>query len=488
MIYFPLLLANGEANTPDRDSQGSDGHQSTRHSSTERPLKRQAGSELHGSKTSPVALDSDEDDDSNKFGARKSSQSTNKVTGTSLLDQMATPRGTQPLPRSTAPLPGYEGALKKAKLNEGLSVNRPILISSHSTVSDDGFASASSSLDNRLRGLEGNRAPDMSPPRFRSSSQSRTALPSNVPPYSQKRSGDFASLSKGGTGLTSSGAVRSRTMPPTVSGYKPMAAVAPAYSRSSSVAMSQELGSTRSRSSSPAAHTPTVAVRASTPTAYQNMSGDKTKDGMRLSEEQRHVLEQVILYGRNVFFTGSAGTGKSVLLRELIHRLRAKYKNAKGSSYWESMSTNDAVAVTASTGIAACNIGGCTLHSFVGVGLGTEALPTLIGKVRKNSNTIRRWQDTKVLIIDEVSMIDSDFMDKVEALARSIRRNEQPWGGIQVVLTGDFFQLPPVSKNGAVKFCFEGQSWTSTITSTIQLQQVFRQKDQSNLTVLVMHC
>lgn len=209
------------------------------------------------------------------------------------------------------------------------------------------------------------------------------------------------------------------------------------------------------------------------------MSGDKTKDGMRLSEEQRHVLEQVILYGRNVFFTGSAGTGKSVLLRELIHRLRAKYKNAKGSSYWESMSTNDAVAVTASTGIAACNIGGCTLHSFVGVGLGTEALPTLIGKVRKNSNTIRRWQDTKVLIIDEVSMIDSDFMDKVEALARSIRRNEQPWGGIQVVLTGDFFQLPPVSKNGAVKFCFEGQSWTSTITSTIQLQQVFRQKDQT---------
>ncbi|OAQ22870.1 hypothetical protein K457DRAFT_266727 [Linnemannia elongata AG-77] len=285
------LSSNGEANTPDRDSQGSDGHQSTRHSSTERPLKRQAGSELHGSKTSPVALDSDEDDDSNKFGARKSSQSTNKVTGTSLLDQMATPRGTQPLPRSIAPLPGYEGALKKAKLNEGLSVNRPILISSHSTVSDDGFASASSSLDNRLRGLEGNRAPDMSPPRFRSSSQSRTALPSNVPPYSQKRSGDFASLSKGGTGLTSSGAVRSRTMPPTVSGYKPMAAVAPAYSRSSSVAMSQELGSTRSRSSSPAAHTPTVAVRASTPTAYQNMSGDKTKDGMRLSEEQRRASQ-----------------------------------------------------------------------------------------------------------------------------------------------------------------------------------------------------
>lgn len=481
------LPANGEANIPDRDTHGSSGHQSTRYSSTEVTLKRQADSELYGSKTSPVALDSDEDDNSNKFGARKSSQSTNRSTGPSLLDQMATPRGTQPLPRSTTPLPGYEGAVKKAKLTEGLSANRPILVSSRSTISDDGFASASSSLDNRLRGLEGNRVPDMSPPRFRSSSQSRAGMPSNVPPFSQKRSGDFTSLSKGGTGFTSSGSggtVKSRTLPPTVSGYTPVAAVAPAYSRSSSFAKSQEI--TRPRSSSPAAQTPTVAVRASTPTVHQNMSSDKTKDGMRLSEEQRHVLEQVILYGRNVFFTGSAGTGKSVLLRELIHRLRTKYRNAKGSSYWESMSTNDAVAVTASTGIAACNIGGCTLHSFVGVGLGAEALPTLIAKVRKNSNTIRRWQDTKVLIIDEVSMVDSDFMDKVEALARTIRRNDQPWGGIQVVLTGDFFQLPPVSKNGAVKFCFEGQSWTSTITSTIQLQQVFRQKDQSKLTFSFM--
>jgi len=203
-----------------------------------------------------------------------------------------------------------------------------------------------------------------------------------------------------------------------------------------------------------------------------------TRDGMTLSEEQQHVLEQVVLYQRSLFFTGSAGTGKSVLLRELIVQLRKKYNKAKGD-YWEP--SNDAVAVCASTGIAACNIGGCTLHSFAGVGLGQEALPALMARVRKNTTTVRRWQETKVLIVDEVSMIDAEFLDKLEAVAREVRRDTRPWGGMQVVLVGDFFQLPPVNKGGNVKFCFEGESWKRTITSTIQLRQVFRQKDQCKL-------
>lgn len=85
-----------------------------------------------------------------------------------------------------------------------------------------------------------------------------------------------------------------------------------------------------------------------------------------------------------------AGTGKSVLLREIIKGLRKKYVNAP-----------DAVAVTASTGIAACNIGGVTLHSFGGVGLGNEKAEVLVGKVRKNKKAQARWTRTKVLIIDE---------------------------------------------------------------------------------------
>lgn len=89
-----------------------------------------------------------------------------------------------------------------------------------------------------------------------------------------------------------------------------------------------------------------------------------------LSEEQKAVLSAVVEKGKSIFFTGSAGTGKSVLMREIIKGLRVKYKREP-----------DRVAVTASTGLAACNIEGVTLHSFAGIGLGKEAVPELVKKV-----------------------------------------------------------------------------------------------------------
>lgn len=89
-----------------------------------------------------------------------------------------------------------------------------------------------------------------------------------------------------------------------------------------------------------------------------------------LSDEQRAVLDAVVERGKSMFFTGSAGTGKSVLMREIIAKLRDKYRKEA-----------DRVAVTASTGLAACNIGGVTLHSFAGIGLGKEPVPELVKKV-----------------------------------------------------------------------------------------------------------
>lgn len=188
-----------------------------------------------------------------------------------------------------------------------------------------------------------------------------------------------------------------------------------------------------------------------------------------LSDEQQHVLELVIEKKKSVFFTGSAGTGKSVLMREIISSLRKKYSREP-----------DRVAVTASTGLAACNVGGVTLHSFAGIGLGKEEVPELVKKIKRNQKAKHRWMRTKVLVVDEVSMVDGELFDKLESIARQIRNNARPFGGIQLVITGDFFQLPPVPENNRVaKFAFDAATWSTSVEHTIGLHHVFRQKDPS---------
>ncbi|KAL8373775.1 hypothetical protein RB599_000815 [Gaeumannomyces hyphopodioides] len=188
-----------------------------------------------------------------------------------------------------------------------------------------------------------------------------------------------------------------------------------------------------------------------------------------LSNEQRNVKSLVCERNLSVFFTGPAGTGKSVLMRAIISDLKKKW--AKDP---------DRLAVTASTGIAACNIGGMTLHSFSGIGLGKEDAQTLVKKIRRNAKAKNRWLRTKILIIDEISMVDGDLFDKLSQIGRTIRNNGRPWGGIQLVITGDFFQLPPVP-DGAdkrdIKFAFEAATWNTSIDHTIGLTEVFRQKD-----------
>ncbi|PGH03414.1 hypothetical protein AJ79_07380 [Helicocarpus griseus UAMH5409] len=186
-----------------------------------------------------------------------------------------------------------------------------------------------------------------------------------------------------------------------------------------------------------------------------------------LSEEQKRVVEAIVEDGKSIFFTGSAGTGKSVLMREIIRKLRVKYRREP-----------DRIAVTASTGLAACNIEGVTLHSFAGIGLGKEPAADLVKKVKRNQKNRTRWLRTKVLIIDEISMVDGDLFDKLEEVARKIRNNGRPFGGIQLVVTGDFFQLPPVpDSNKVAKFAFGASTWNTTIQHTILLTHVFRQKD-----------
>ncbi len=190
---------------------------------------------------------------------------------------------------------------------------------------------------------------------------------------------------------------------------------------------------------------------------------------IHLSNEQEYIKNLVVEKGKSVFFTGPAGTGKSVLMRAIIEELKKKYARSP-----------ERLSVTASTGLAACNIGGITLHSFAGIGLGKEDVQHLVTKIRRNPKAKERWLKTKILIIDEISMVDGDLFDKLCEIACKIRNNGRPWGGIQLVITGDFFQLPPVpdgGKQATSKFAFDADKWTTSIDHTIGLTEVFRQKD-----------
>lgn len=193
----------------------------------------------------------------------------------------------------------------------------------------------------------------------------------------------------------------------------------------------------------------------------------ETDEKVELSPEQEKVIDLVINKKKNVFFTGSAGTGKSVLLKELAKKLKEIYGEAFG--------------LTASTGLAACNIGGMTLHGYLSIGIGNQSVEAMAKKIIKNTRSDYKWNTMKVLIIDEVSMIDGLLLDKINIIARMVRKNNKPFGGIQVVFCGDFYQLPPVAKDGKYMFAFESKAWKELSLCNVVLLQVFRQKGDSLL-------
>lgn len=195
---------------------------------------------------------------------------------------------------------------------------------------------------------------------------------------------------------------------------------------------------------------------------------DLERQEYTLSEEQLAVLDLILEQGQSVFFTGPAGTGKSFLLGRIIRELLNKYGGDPSS-----------VAITASTGLAADNIGGRTLHSFAGIGLGTYPIQAILSTITTGESNLEQWDKVKVLIIDEISMINASFFDKLDAIARAVRNNDEPFGGIQLVITGDFFQLPPVQSKGSDDegFCFEAKAWPSALQHTITLTTIYRQRD-----------
>ncbi len=184
---------------------------------------------------------------------------------------------------------------------------------------------------------------------------------------------------------------------------------------------------------------------------------------------------KIMQTGVNVYLSGSAGSGKTYLLNQYIRWLRDH---------------NISVAVTASTGIAATHMGGMTIHGFSGIGIRDSLSDYDLDGLTQKPYLSKRFNDTQVLIIDEVSMLHAKTLDMVERVARAFKQNELPFGGMQVILSGDFFQLPPISKSWnqadndnqdleEIKkdFVFYSNAWAKMKPAVCYLTEQHRQED-----------
>jgi ATP-dependent DNA helicase PIF1 len=190
-----------------------------------------------------------------------------------------------------------------------------------------------------------------------------------------------------------------------------------------------------------------------------------------LTPEQQSVFN-ALKDGKNVFLTGSGGTGKTYLINTIYEKLPIIRHRDSGLGI--------RIAVTAMTGCAALLIGSHakTLHSWAGIGLGKGTVDEILYKIRRNGRAKKNWSMTDILILDEVSMLQPDLLEKLDMIGRIMRKNRsRPFGGIQLLFIGDFFQLPPVTRSGDTHFAFEYSGWSSLFDKYIQLTHIQRQQD-----------
>lgn len=190
---------------------------------------------------------------------------------------------------------------------------------------------------------------------------------------------------------------------------------------------------------------------------------------MELSAEQQIAFDKYV-GGDNIFITGPGGTGKSALIKKIYQHAIANEKN---------------IHVTALTGCAAVllNCQAKTIHSWAKIGLGNGTIEYMIQKVNFDRFAKAAWRSTQILVVDEVSMLSLKLFNMLNEIGKFIRKNGKPFGGIQVIFSGDFYQLPPVGSRDepdTMKFCFESLQWNTVFppSSQIQLVKIFRQTDE----------
>ena len=222
---------------------------------------------------------------------------------------------------------------------------------------------------------------------------------------------------------------------------------------------------------------------------------DSELSALGLSDEQKKVFNDVIK-GHSMFITGDGGTGKSFLIQSIKNNLSRIYTGPPqlqgfveaedGSRKFTSGPRKKRVSVTALTGCAAILLGkgAKTIHSWAGIGKGQGTYAELWQKA-KRGKAYYNWLSTDVLIIDEVSMLTAELLDKLNKIGKKLRANSAPFGGIQVLMFGDFYQLPPIIKeedlkaqeNPQARFAFQSESWSEIIGKTHVLTQIYRQSD-----------
>ncbi|MHA3054462.1 helicase [Acinetobacter sp. ANC 4633] len=171
--------------------------------------------------------------------------------------------------------------------------------------------------------------------------------------------------------------------------------------------------------------------------------------------------------GENVFLTGSAGAGKTYTLNQYIQYLKIR---------------KVPVAITASTGIAATHMNGMTIHTWAGIGIKDALSDDDLKRMKERKYLKEHLENTQVLIIDEISMLHAKQLNLVNQVLKYFKESDEAFGGIQVVVAGDFFQLPPVSKSeerNRDKFCFMSEAWVEAKFRVCYLTEQHRQDDET---------